>query len=425
MRRRIALLVAATTSLVVIAFLVPLAVLVQNLAADRAMRGGMQEAQSAAVFVAVSEPAELAQGIELLNSPSLFRTLVVLPDGTRYGDAPATAAMLARARTGQAFTDDHAGGRLIVVPVDTASGGRTVVTTFVPGSLLRRGVVPGIAVLVGLGLLLLLIAVVLADRLAVRALRPVADLAGTAHLLAGGELTARSAVDDPPELAEVAVALNRLAARIGELLARERELVADLSHRLRTPMAALRLDLEALRRPAEADRMGDHVTALERMIDEVIREARRPVREGLAARCDAVAVVRDRVQFWSVLAEDTGRPLDLRLPDGVLPVRLTPGDLGAAVDAMLENVFAHTPEGTAMRVSVEPDRPGGAVVEVADDGPGLGPAASVRGHSNAGSTGLGVDIVRRAAESSGGRLELGSTTSGGARVVVHLGAAEA
>jgi signal transduction histidine kinase len=255
-------------------------------------------------------------------------------------------------------------------------------------------------------------------------LRPIADLAGTAHRLAGGELTARSQVRDPPELAEVSVALNRLAARIGELLASERELVADLSHRLRTPMAALRLDVEALGDRAESDRVGDHVVALQRMVDEVIREARRPVREGLAARCDAVDVVRDRVAFWSVLAEDTGRPVVLRLPAGELPVRLAAADLGAAVDAMLENVFAHTPDGTPMRITVAASADGGAVLEVGDDGPGFGPSAAVRGHSNAGSTGLGVDIVRRAAESSGGRLELRSADSGGARVVVHLGAAD-
>jgi signal transduction histidine kinase len=148
------------------------------------------------------------------------------------------------------------------------------------------------------------------------------------------------------------------------------------------------------------------------------------MREGLAARCDAVAVVRDRVRFWSVLAEDTGRPLDLRLPGGELPVRLTAADLGAAVDALLENVFAHTPDGTPMRVTVAAAPAGGAMLEVGDDGPGFGPDAGVRGHSTAGSTGLGMDIVRRAAESSGGRMELRTAAGGGARVVVHLGAAD-
>ncbi|MCW2611356.1 MAG: hypothetical protein JWM15_2602 [Cryptosporangiaceae bacterium] len=423
MRRRIALLVAATVSLVVIAFLVPLAVLVRDLAVDRAMHGGIQEAQSTAVLVAVlPSRSELRQAVDLLDDgQSERRTSVVLPDGTTYGRAPSAPDALARARAGQAFNVQRPDGRLVVVPVDTGSG-RAVVLTLVPDSLLGKGVTASLTVLAGLGLLLLLIAVVLADRLAVRALRPVAELAGTAHRLATGELTARSEVDDPPEVAEVGVALNRLATRIAELLASERELVADLSHRLRTPMAALRLDAEALRDRTEADRVGNHVVALERMVDAVIHEARRPVREGLAARCDAVAVVRGRVEFWSVLAEDTGRPLDLRLPAGELPVRLTAADLGAAVDAMLENVFAHTPDGTPMRVAVTAAATGGAVLEVSDDGPGFGPAAGVRGHSNAGSTGLGVDIVRRAAESSGGRLELHSD-GGGARVTVHLGAA--
>jgi signal transduction histidine kinase len=376
----------------------------------------------------VPNRAELRDVIDGLATRSARRTTVVLPDGTRYGSAPYAARELALAQSGRAFTAERSDGRVIGVPVETEAG-RAVVLTFVPLSLLRRGVAASVGVLVGLGLFLLGIAVVIADRLAVRALRPLSALAGTAHRLAGGELSARSDVDSPAELAEVGVALNRLASRIGELLAHERELVADLSHRLRTPMTALRLDAESLRDADEASRLGERIGALERLVDEVIREVRRPVREGVDARCDAVGVVRDRVAFWSVLAEDTDRALELRLPAYPLEVRLTAADLGAAVDALLENVFAHTPDGTPMRVSVSAPPEGGgaggggAVLEVADDGPGLGPAASLRGHSNAGSTGLGVDIVRRAAESSGGWLELGATQRGGARVVVHLGAA--
>jgi signal transduction histidine kinase len=423
-RKRVGLLVAATTSLVVIAFLVPLAVLIRDLAVDRAIRAGMQEAQSTAVVVAiVPDRGELRDVIEGLANRSVRRTVVVLPDGTRYGNAPYTAEELALARLGRAFTTVRPEGRMIGVPVDTDAG-RAVVLTFVPQSLLRRGVAASLAVLVTLGVLLLGIAVVVADRLAVRALRPLSALADTAHRLAGGELSARSDVDSPAELAEVSGALNRLASRIGELLTHEREVVADLSHRLRTPLAALRLDAEALRDEGESRRLGERAEALERMVSEVIREARRPVREGVDARCDAVAVVRDRVAFWSVLAEDTDRALDLLLPAYPLEVRLTAGDLGAAVDALLENVFSHTPDGTPMRVSVSAPTGGrGAVLEVADEGPGLDAAASLRGHSNGGSTGLGVDIVRRAAESSGGWLELGATQRGGARVVVHLGAA--
>ena len=54
----------------------------------------------------------------------------------------------------------------------------------------------------------------------------------------------------PPEVRELAVdRCNRLVGRIDLLLEREREAVSDLSHRLRTPITALRLRIDAL--PAE------------------------------------------------------------------------------------------------------------------------------------------------------------------------------
>jgi signal transduction histidine kinase len=148
--------------------------------------------------------------------------------------------------------------------------------------------------------------------------------------------------------------------------------------------------------------------------------ARRTVREGLGAGCDATAVVGERVRFWSVLAEEEQRAVGVQLDAGPLPVRLAAGDLGAAVDALLGNVFAHTPEGTALTVSVRRRPRGGAVVTVTDAGPGMPGAAVERGRSGGGSTGLGLDIARRTAEASGGNLRIESSRSGTA-VSVELG----
>ena len=100
--------------------------------------------------------------------------------------------------------------------------------------------------------------------------------------------------------------------------------------------------------------------------------------------------------------------MQVELAAGPLRVRLTEEDLAAAVDALLGNVFAHTPEGSTIDVTVA-STDDGAVVEVADRGPGLAAAATERGHSGAGSTGLGLDIARRTAEAAGGRLVLGGT----------------
>ena len=223
----------------------------------------------------------------------------------------------------------------------------------------------------------------------------------------------------------MARALNRLAARIEQLLIAERESVADLSHRLRTPVTALRLDTESITDPEIASRLSLHVDNLERTVDAVLRDARRPVRGNMAARCDAASVVGERVAFWSALADEQGRSLRTRLPARSVWAQIDAVDLTAVVDALIDNAFAHTEEGVPLEVSVGLDPVEGVVLVVEDGGPGL-PGTDVvnRGHSNAGSSGLGLDIVRRAAIASGGRLELGRSRLGGAHVKVVLGSSE-
>jgi signal transduction histidine kinase len=301
-------------------------------------------------------------------------------------------------------------GPLLRQPVER-SDGRAMIQVLVPEELQRSGVARTWLVLAGLGGALFLLALVIADRLARSLTRPITELAGTAHTLGTGDLSARVEPDGPAEVREVGEALNRLAGRIGELLTAEREAAADLAHRLRTPLTALRLDAEALPSP-DREHLLDDVDALSRGIDEVISEARRPVREGLGAACDAAAVVADRVRFWSVLAEDEQRRVDVDVASGPLPVRVPAADLAAAVDALLGNVFTHTPDGTALAVQVRPREDGGALVTVRDEGPGVSEGAVERGHSGAGSTGLGLDIARRTAEAGGGRLRFDSSPAG-------------
>jgi signal transduction histidine kinase len=183
----------------------------------------------------------------------------------------------------------------------------------------------------------------------------------------------------------------------------------------------MRLDAEALRDPADAERMGAHVSTLERMLTAVIHAARRPQREGRLPSCDASGVVAERVAFWSALAEDQGRTVSIAVPRSAVPVRAAAEDLGAAVDALLENVIAHTPEGTAFAVRLSAEPPG-AWLEVSDDGPGLPPDASVRGRSDRGSSGLGLDIARRCAEAAGGSMTIGASPSGGALITLTLAA---
>src|SRR6266851_1735679 len=173
----------------------------------------------------------------------------------------------------------------------------------------------------GLGVLALGVAV--ADRLARSLVRPLADVARAADRLATGDLSARAELAGPPEVRRAGAGLNRLARRIGELLAYERETIADVSHRLRTPMTALRIDAESLRDHVERTQLLSDLDALERTVDEVIRVARRPTRQGPAEACDAAAVVAERAAFWLPLAEDTDRAMTIDVAAGELPVRVS------------------------------------------------------------------------------------------------------
>jgi signal transduction histidine kinase len=291
-----------------------------------------------------------------------------------------------------------------------------VIRTEVSSDLLRRGVWPAWLGIVGLGVVLMALALVIALRLSRRISRPLLEVAGVAHRLREGDLSARAEVRGTGETEELARALNGLADRTVELLAAERAAVADLSHRLRTPVTALRLDAEAVDDPVLAQRLQEHIAVLQRTIDAIVRDARRPVHGDLANRSDVVAEVRRRCAFWSALAEDQGRPMATDLPDVPLPVPVPGQDVADLVDVLIDNVFAHTPEGTPFRVSLHAgERSVRLVVE--DEGPGLG-AGSPR--PRPGSTGLGLDIARRTAAASGGGLVAGPGARGGTRVEATL-----
>jgi signal transduction histidine kinase len=420
MRRRLTLLVAATSCLTLIAFLVPLALLLRGVAADRATTRATADVQAIVPVVGTADLESLRLTVQQLADGRAVT--VFLPDRQVLGTpAPRTAAVELAARAGQSLTTDLDGGREIVIAVQGRPGGTTVVRSFVPHSDLTAGVTRAWLVLAALAVALVVLGLLVADRLARTLVRPITELSTVSRRLAGAELTARAEPAGPPELREVAGALNHLAERIRVLLREEREQVADLSHRLRTPLTALRLAAESVRDPEDAARVASGVDGVERAVSGLIQQARWRSTPARGGRADAAAVIRDRVAFWSVLAEDTGRAVSLDLVEGPLPVGVSTEELGAAVDALLGNVFAHTPDGTAFAVRLAAAPGGGATLTISDNGPGVPAGLVRRGASTAASTGLGLDIARRAAQASGGRLDLATGDSGGAVVTLHLG----
>lgn len=422
MRRRLILTVLAVTSMVAIAFLVPLGAAVEAVAADRALAVADQEAQSlAGVLAAEPSAAELSTVIADLNGQSPRRAAAFLADGTEVGQTgPVPAAELALARTGRAFTAAGGGQHRVWVAVRLPNGRINVGLVEVPADLLTRGVERAWLLLLSVGLFVVAAAVVLADRLGRTMVRPMRDLMDVTRRLRSGDLTARVTPSGPTETAAVGGAINELAERITELLALEREAAADLSHGLRTPLAALSLEADSIRSAADRRRMARAVDDVTGAVDALIRQVRQGKPADVAAGTDLVQVVRRRLDFWALLAAEQGREWSAELPDGPVEIGLSEHQATAVVDALIGNVFAHTGPGCGFRISL-PTGDGWATLGVEDDGPGLPTGLVIgRGSSGAGSTGLGLDIVARAGRSAGGDMLISAAPGGGARIEVRL-----
>lgn len=410
-------LALASTSLVAIAFLVPLFGLVAQLATDRAVRPAELAARSLAPTAALVDDATLRDVLAAAAADVGGAASVIRPDGTVLGDPVDVDAAVQQVRgSGTATQVATADGRRVLVPVATADG-IAVVDVRVPVD--RTGTVVAWAALGVLGLLLVGGATLLADRMARDTVRGAQALEHTAVRLSAGELDATARVSSPPDLARVSAALDQLATRIADLLAEAREDAADVSHGLRTPATALRLDVEALPASPERSRLLADLAALDGAISQVIDEARAPLRGGAGEGADLVAVVSERTGFWSGLAEDEGRPVDTELPPVELRTALPAVDARTVVDVLLDNAFRHTPSGTPVLVAVREQGDGEVVLLVADDGPGFPDGLDVlgRGRSGGQGSGLGLDIVRRSVQRAGGRVELASTgVRGGATI---------
>jgi signal transduction histidine kinase len=422
----------AVTTMVVVAFAVPLGLVIKEMARDRAFSNA--ERQAAAVAPALSittEREQLERVVASAGSDARMAVHIPAVDGAAavdIGRGRAAGEDIATVRKkGRASTTEVDGGSTLLQPVALSSGAIAVVEVHVPESEVSNGVGTAWAVLAGVGAALVVGSVAVADRLGVRMVRPAQRLVEGARELGEGKLGARVPEEGPTELRLAAVAFNSMADQVVQLLANERELAADLSHRLRTPLTVLRLNAASLGGGPAAEQTRAAVAQLEREVDTIIRTAReakpQTAAAGPGAGCDAAEVVRERMGFWSALAEDEGRKW--RVAGVERPVR-TPvarADLAAALDALLGNVFRHTPEGTAFAVDVH-NADDAVIVLVSDAGPGISdPEAAMargRGSGTDGSTGLGLDIVRRLAESTGGDVRIGSSVLGGTEVRIWI-----
>ena len=363
--------------MVAIAFLIPLAVIVRDVARDRAFTSAQLAGAAIEPVLAVSTdratldraivstPAGAAGQLAVyLTGPSRVagaRPAGTLGAGTLVGgpQRASTVDLRNAATAARSFIAPVPGGYAVLQPVALAGGSMAVTEVYVPAAAVSRGVAASWAVMTAIALVLVAVSVAVADRLASRVTRPARELALAAALLGDGDLTARSTVGGPAELAAAGHAFNIMAERLSRLIAAERVMAADLPHRLRTPLTALRMNASVLGPGQAAADTRLAIDRLEREVDLIIRAARRPAPDEPYG-CDAAEVIAERFGFWSALAEDQARACQLHGTGEPAPVPLPRSDLAAAADSLIGNIFKHTPRGHRVRGHPAPRRGGGA-----------------------------------------------------------------
>lgn len=422
MRRRLVLLAVAISLMVALSFVIPLAFLVRDLAQDRALAAGERQAQDIARVIATLTPdrgvVEASKAIAPISDGNLSTSLI-LPDGSVVGGELLPGESPTLAITGTAFRTAVGGDQIIYTPVIQEDGETVVVRVVVSEAALSEGVMQSWEVLAGVAVTLVVLGVVAAAILGRSIIGPVQALADSAALLGEGDLSVRIEPAGPHEIQEAAIEFNRLAERISRLVQRERDAAADLSHRLRTPITALRLDMDGVEDSPAMTRVWEDLDILERTVDFLIRHSLRPVSPDSVS--DFAAVLTERVAFWAPLAREQGRDVTVSIGAGEAMVRSAEHDLEAMIDVLFDNVFAHSFGASPLAVTLRRDRQN-SYLTFEDGGPGFSSTSVLgRGSSGSSSTGLGLDIVRSTAEGAGGSVSIGSSQSlGGARIEVRL-----
>lgn len=420
MRRQLIWVFLAGSTMVALAFVVPLGFLVRSTAQDRAI--DVARADAAAVIpalVAGSSPQQIQSAMGATTSGRQNRLTILTANGWRFGpEVEESERVDAALDVGTSDIGDTRGGVEVVVAVAGDDGRLSAIRVFVPETELRQGQWRALGALAAVALTLIGLSVFVADRLAVSIVKPTQQLALAARRLGRGDLNTRVEPDGPDELVELSQAFNELGSEVSSMLARERELVAELSHRLRTPLTKLRMRIDQVDEPSLSSDLRRDTDDLTRVVNDLIGEARDTAGIG-TPQSDAATVVRERTEFWAALADDQQRPWRFDHGGGTAMVPVSAGDLSAAVDVLIDNVFTHTPDRTALVVGYRAAA-GEVGISVGDGGPGLDAQAVDRGVSGSASTGLGLDIARRTAEHCGGRLEVGTSQLGGTEVRLVL-----
>jgi signal transduction histidine kinase len=261
--------------------------------------------------------------------------------------------------------------------------------------------------------------------------RPLTGLAAAARELGSGRLAVRADGETgPKQVQQVAVAFNDMADKVVALLEAQRGMTADVSHQLRTPLAALRLRMELLFDDTEETERGQlqamlaEIGRLSRLVDGLLAVARAEAVISVPVPTDVAAVSAARIAAWLPVAAERG--VTLEIDAGVAIAATTEGHLEQILDNLIANALDAVPPNGSVRLKVTSSSEQ-AVLRIVDSGPGM--TADQRDHAfgrfvtdrrDRGGTGLGLAIVGRLVATDRGEARLEETPGGGLTVEIRL-----
>jgi two-component system OmpR family sensor kinase len=304
----------------------------------------------------------------------------------------------------------------------------------------------------GIGSAVLLVLGVVGYWVVNRSLQPLLEVEKTAASIAGGRLESRVPQGDPnTEVGQLSLALNGMLAQIQRAVAaseasaeearlseeRMRRFITDASHELRTPLTTIRGFAELYRQGAAGDvetsmaRIESESTRMTGLVEDLLLlaqlDAQRPLEQ---RRVDLLALASDAVHDAQSLAPSRSVSLEFLDGPGTPEVVGDEARLRQVLGNLVANALRHTPASApvTVRVGTVGDD---AVLEVADQGPGMQPQDAQRVFERfyradasrtraSGGAGLGLSIVDSLVRAHGGRVTVTTAPGQGCRFRVVL-----
>ncbi|MBB6485727.1 HAMP domain-containing sensor histidine kinase [Rhizobium lusitanum] len=219
----------------------------------------------------------------------------------------------------------------------------------------------------------------------------------------------------PNEIIPLVDAFNHALAKLDEGYNRHNRFLADAAHELRTPIAIARTRADLLPEAEVSQQLRGDIDRLSRVAHQLLEMQAIGVVELRAERVDLNMLVENIAADLAPIAMDAGYEFDFEPSSKEAAFVVQTSTIEMAVVNLIRNAIDHSGGKGAIVVRVG----AAGTIDVCDEGPGIPPHERDRVfepfrriNASSSGAGLGLNLVKRAAEIHGGRVLFFDTTAG-------------